>query len=241
MGYLGLVGTAVVNASATVKATTVLIPVPAGSTVIGGMTVESAAGTIPVISTLVDSRGNTWTTTPDISYGAGGNVTVAGVVVRGTIATALQVGDTITMTISVARVRWALQYDAFNDLIASPKDVAVASNNPGSATILTTGATATTTQAYDLVYAIFGMGSARSPVVQDTWSGTASVETAAGSADRALQCVYRYVGAAGAQTAPLVLGVASTYGAAVCTYKAAYKARPGVLSLNQSVNRAGTY
>lgn len=232
-----LLGTGTVNASNTVGAVTLAAGARVGQTVVGAIAWESSGGTIPTISSVVDSRGNTWAT--EVTAGGGGNTTVALAIFRTRVTTALQAGDTITVTLTTARVRWAMQYDTFSEPLPSALDKTAQNNNPGSATSLVSGTTAATTQPYELVYAAFGMGAARSPSIPAGWSGTPSVETSAGSADRALQVIYQYTSAAGAQQAPLTLGVASTYAACVATYKAWAPPGPRVVSAG-ATHRAAT-
>lgn len=200
----------------------------AGHTLIGGICWEAAAGSIPTISSIVDSRGNTWTTTPDDSVLA--STTLAVAVIRARATTALQVGDTITITISAARSKWAIQIDEFDDVNTSPKDQ-TAHNAPGSSTSLTTGATATTAQNYELLYAAFGFGTGRTITIPSGWSGGASVETTGGT-DRALQTIWKYQTSIAAETATLTLNTASTYGGVLVTYKATSLA-PAVARVSQ--------
>lgn len=218
MPHIGTVATATQNASATSRAITIPSAVPTGRTLLIGCAWESGAGVLPTITSCVDSRSNTYTTTPDVSVNAGTTVSVA--VLRGRITTALQAGDTITITLAVARTRWALQVDEFDDLSASPLDQ-TASNAPGSSTSLSTGTTSATTQADELVYAVFGFGSGRTVTLPGGWTGGAKVETSAGSSDRALQVIHKYVTSTGTQQGTLTLSSASTYAGAIATYKEA--------------------
>jgi hypothetical protein len=218
MPHAALVGTGIVNSSSTTGTVTVATAVPAGQTVCGAIAWESAAGSIPTISSVADSRGNTWAT--DISAGGAGNVTVAVAIFSARIATALQVNDTITVTISAARVRWAMQYDAFDDVLVSPLDKTAHNDNPGSASSLDTGTTAATAQPYELDYAAFGFSAARTATIPAGWDGTAQVNTTAGSSDRALQVTYRYTAATGTQQGTLSLDSAGVYAACIATYKA---------------------
>lgn len=204
------------STSATSVTITLTAGILAGHTLIGGICWEAAAGTIPTITSITDSRGNTWTTTPDDSVLA--STTLAVAVIRARVATALQVGDTITITISAARSKWAIQLDEFDDVNTTPKDQ-TAHNAPGSSTSLTTGATAATAQNYELLYAAFGFGSGRTITIPSGWSGGASVETTGGT-DRALQTIWKYQTTVGAETATLTLNTTSTYGGVLVTYKA---------------------
>jgi hypothetical protein len=211
------------SSSASSVTITLTAAVLSGHTLIGGICWEAAAGSVPTISSITDSRGNTWTTTPDDSVLAGTTLAVA--IIRARVTTALQIGDTITITISASRSKWAIQLDEFDDVNAStPKDV-TAHNAPGSSTSLTTTATATTAQNYELLYAAFGFGTGRTITIPSGWSGGASVETTGGT-DRALQSIWKYQTTAAAETATLTLNTASTYGAVLVTYKATSAAPP---------------
>lgn len=217
MAHLGTVGTAVQSTTASSVALTLTAAVPVGATVLLGIAWDAPSpGGTPTISSVVDSRGNTWTTTPDMSVAAGTTVAVGGL--RARVTTALQIGDTITVTISsAARGRWAMQADAFDDLDASPLDK-TATNAPGSSTALSSGVTAATAQATELVYCVFGFGGGRTVTVPGGWTGGAKVETSAGSGDRALQVIHKYVAATGTQEGTLTLSSSSTYAGAIATY-----------------------
>lgn len=216
------------SSSAAAVTITLTAAVAAGHTLVGGICWEAAAGSVPTISSIVDSRGNTWTTTPDDSIVAGTTLAVA--IVRARVTTALQVGDTIVITISAARSKWAIQLDEFDDVNTTPKDQ-TAHNAPGSATSLTTGATSATTQNYELLYAAFGFGAGRTITIPSGWSGGASVETTGGT-DRALQTIWQYQTTAAAETGTLTLNTASTYAGVISTYKAT-SAAPAVGRMSQ--------
>lgn len=205
------------NAATATSVLTLTAAVPAGHTLLGAICWESSAGTTPTISSIVDSRGNTWTTTPDVAIDAGTTLAVA--IIRAGVTTALHVGDTITVTITATRTRWAWQIDEFDDLNTSPKDAAV-SNAPGSSASLSTGTTGTTTQAYELLYAVYGFGSGRTVTIPSGWSGGSQVVSSAGSSDRAVQAAWKYTATTGAQQGTLTLSSASTYAGALVTYKA---------------------
>jgi hypothetical protein len=209
--------TKVQNAGATAVSVTVTAAVVAGHTLFGAICWESTAGTVPTITSITDSRGNTWTTTPDVSVNAG--TTLALAIIRARVTTALQAGDTITITISASRSRWAIQVDEFDDVNTAPLDK-TASNAPGSAAALSSGVTAATTQAYELDYVALGFGTGRTVTIPSGWSGGAQVATSAGSTDRALQVIWRYTSGAGTQEGTLALSSASTYGGVIGTYKA---------------------
>lgn len=218
MGHLGTVGTAT-QSTTSLSATVVTTTVPAGATILLAVVWDAPSpGGVPTIASVVDDRGNTYSSTPDVSVGAG--VTLALAIVRGVVTTPLQVGDEITVTISGdARGRWAVQADAFDDLDADPLDQ-VASNAPGSSGSLSTGVTAATEQPTELVYCAFGFGANRTPTVPGGWTAGPKVESDAGSGDRGLQVMHRYVDVAGTQEGTLTLSSSSTYAGAVATYLA---------------------
>lgn len=206
------------NASATTSTLTFTTGVLAGHTLIGVVAWESSAASVPTISSIVDSRGNTWTTTPDVSINSDGTVAIA--VIRARVTTAFQAGDTVTITISLSRSRWAWQVDEFDDINATtPKNVTATSS--GSGTNLTTGTTSATAQAYELVYAAFGFPAGRSPTVPSGWSSSgSSVETSAGSSDRAALAAWKYTSATGTQAGSLTLASSGTWAGAIAAYKA---------------------
>ena len=210
--------TKVENAATATSAVTLSAGISAGHTLIGAVCWEASAGSVPTISSIVDSRSNTWTTTPDVSILAGTTLAVA--IIRARVTTSLQVGDTITVTISTARTRWAWQIDEFDDVNSgTPKDQ-TASNAPGSSASLSTGTTSATAQNYELLYAAFGFGTGRTVTIPSGWSGGSQVATSAGSTDRALQTIWSYQAAAGTEQGTLTLSSASTYGGVIATYKA---------------------
>lgn len=230
MAHLGTIGTATASTSVSSFAITLTAGAPVGATVLVGIAWESAAGTVPTIASVTDSRGNTYTTTPDIAADAGTTVAVA--VLRARVTTELLTGDAITVTIAAeTRSRWAAQADAFDDVDAAPLDK-TATNTPGSASALSSGVTAATVQAYELVYAVFGFGGGRTVTLNPGWTGGPKVESSAGSGDRGLQVIHKYVSAVGTQEGTIGLSSASTYAGAIATYTAT-PADPPVARVSQ--------
>ena len=244
MAHTGRVGTGTVTTGTVTGTITVASAVAIGSTVIVGVGWEAGAGGgIPTITGVTDSRGNTYTV--DVSAGAAGNTTVAITIGRGAVTTALQVGDTITVTISGAtRNRWPLVAEAFDDVLtsASPLDKTQHNDNPGNAGSLVTGSTAATAEARELVVALFGFGSGRTVTVDTAngWSGGGKVETAAGSADRAVQLVWKYVTVTGVQQGTLTVAPSSTYAGAVATYKLKAEAHSGSATISGALGMAAS-
>lgn len=202
------------SATATSVAVTLTAAVPTGRTLLIAAGWEAVAGTVPTISSVVDSRGNTYAT--DVSIVSGTTVAVA--VIRARVTTALQVNDTITVTISASRTRWALQVDEFDDVLVSPLDK-TATSTGATVTAMSTGTTAATTQASELLYAVYGFGGGRTVTLGGSWSGGPVVESTAGSSDRAVQAAWQYVTATGTQQGTATLSTASTYAGAIATYK----------------------
>lgn len=218
MSHEALLDTNVVESASGTGTLTTGSVVPTGRTVTVAVVWESGAGTVPT-ATVTDDRSNTYTV--DVPAGANGNTTVALAIARGRVTTQLEIGDDITVTLDgETRTRWALQADSFDDVDASPLDETASNNNPGSATALSSGTTATTAQAYELAIAAFGLGAGRDITIPEGWSGTASVETNAGSTDRALQVIYKYTSATGTQEGTLTIDPASTYAGCIATYTA---------------------
>ena len=221
MGHLGRVGTATADTGVSTLTITLTDDVPAGATVLVGVVWEAGGGTgVPTIASVVDSSGNTYTTTPDVSMGGAANVTVAGVVLRGTIATALDAGDTITVTISGGtRSKWCAQADAFDDLDADPLDVVATTGNTSSSSATpSTGTTDETGGPYRLLYAIFGFGQGRTVTIPSGWSGDERLETTGGSGNRALQAIWRYASEVDEYEATITLSSSSTFAACMATY-----------------------
>jgi hypothetical protein len=230
MTHVNTIGSNVATSGVSSLAVTVTHAVSTGHTVLGAILWEAGGGTgVPTISSIVDSRGNTWTTSPDANAGGAANTVVALAIVRTRITTALQVGDTITVTISGGtRSKWAMQVDDFDDInSSSPLDkTATTGNTAPSGTSLSTGATAATSQNYELLYAVYGTGFGKTFTIPAGWSGGAKVETANASGNRDLQVAWKYQTSAAAQTGTMTIDSSSTYGACLATYKATNPSPP---------------
>lgn len=216
MSHLGTVGTAVASTSQNTVAITLTDDVPVDATILVGVAWDSPSpGGVPTIASVVDSAGNSWTTTPDVSVNSG--VTVAVAVLRARVTSALEGGDTISVTIAGdARGRWCMQADAFDDLVETPLDET--STNADASSALTTGQTSETSVPHTLLYAVFGFGAGRTVTIPQGWTGGSKLETAAGSGNRALQVIHRYVSQVGEYEATLGLSSSSTYAAALAAY-----------------------
>lgn len=219
MARIAILGTNIANAATSNVSVTVGTAVPAGSLVVLGAAFENGAGAVPAFTSVTDSRSNTYNGAFDASAGAG-NTTVCCAIVAGLITTALQVSDTITLTIGTTRTRWAVEADAFDDITSATADKTQKNDNPGSATSLSTGATGTLSQPRELVVAAFGSG-VRTYTQGSGFTGGPSVDTTAGSTDRSLFLEYKYVedSTPTTQTGTASINSASTYCGCVATYR----------------------
>lgn len=218
MAHEGRLGTGTVESSGGVGTITVGQAVAAGRTVLGAVAWSQDNTSIPVISSVTDSRGNTYAVDEDAGAG---NTTASCAIFRGRVTTPLQVGDTITVTITSARQRWALQADVFTDLIAGPLDRTAANDNPGSSSNLSTGTTLATQQARELAYAAwgFGRGSGQTVTGVGGWTSSGQVNTTSGSVQRGLQVAHTYLTSAGTVEGTATTSAATTYSGCVATYR----------------------
>lgn len=218
MGYEALLDSTTVESGDTEGVLTLGSAVPAGDTVLGAMCWSQDSTSVPTVSSIVDSRGNTYVI--DKSAGAG-NSTASCAIFRGTVTTALQAGDTITVTIESGRQRWILQADHVSGLLTDPLDQ-TAANDTGSSANLSTGTTSTTTQADEFLYAAFGFGRGSSQNISGVgsgWTATAQVNTTSPSVMRGLQVAYRTVSATGAQEGTATATGTTSYSGCIATYK----------------------
>lgn len=229
MTHIATIGTATATTAVSSISITLTAGAAVGHTVTCAVGWESSAGTVPTVSAVTDSHGNTWTVTPDAAAGGNGNATVAAVLLHARVTTALQAGDTITVTVSSGtRTRWMAQVDDFDDVNTSPLDVTARNDNPGSSTALSTGTTGSTAQAYELTVGVlaFALPSARTVTIASGWSGGPQVATAAGSSNRAIQVIWRYTSTVGTKSGSITLDQASTYCGLIAAYKATSLAPP---------------
>jgi hypothetical protein len=239
-----LVGTNTVIVSQTTGAVTPLVGIPAGQRLIGACCWENSALAPPTVSGITDTKGNTYSAGMIVSAGTGNTTIAVGIFMSDPLTTALTTGDSITVTVSVSRSRWALQWDAFDDLLSVPAPPDQLSQNDNSASSASgtpsTGPTSDLAQNYNLAYAAIGFGVGRTITITPPWQGSASVETAAGSTNRALQVIYQYTGTNAPVTGQIGIVTSSVYAAAMATFPAqAYF--PKIRQKRQAVNRASTY
>lgn len=196
------------NASTASLVLTVAKATTAGNTLLlAAATRTTGAG----ISSVTDSRGNTWA----VAASGGGGTFSASIAYATHHATALQIGDTITVNfggaanIAAASVsEWAAGIGAI--------DKTAAGNGTSNSAL--SNATATTSQANELLFACVTTNGAPSGV-----SGAGvSYTLLGGNGDSAHQCVpeYRVVAATGTYTASATLsGSSPAWGIQIATFR----------------------
>lgn len=216
MAYIGTLATA--TESVSTGATTLTVPrgVPAGRTLAIGCVWDSAAAALPALGSVTDSRGNTYA----LDAGVNSGTTVSCALLRGRVVNGLDQGDTITIVLDtgVVRARWAVVCEEHDAIAANPFDKSSV-NAAGPATSLATGQTDPTSEPHELVIAVFGFGQDRAVTPPQGWQAAPLVQSNAGSSDRAVQMIHRYVSSAGPQEGTLGIDPAGVYAAAIGTYR----------------------
>jgi hypothetical protein len=193
-------------------ALSVTSPVSAGDTVVLGV---GAQNNVTVLSA-TDSRGNAYTVNATRQYTAstGGKSTTA--LVSSRLATGLQAGDTITVTLSKGNT-WGFVAERWLGLSAF--DRAGGADSAGakvtSVSVATSGATSSAPEA------VFGI------TMTSGWIGvtagpgfvqTAELQLQNGSAKRSFGFEYALVSGTGVQTATFALGKSAYWVASVATF-----------------------
>lgn len=191
---MGFVNSWTFTQIASVSSTTITLPaaIPAGTFLVLAI---GNNGSALSTNTATDSRGNTWVQGGGVLQGSTGSSRI----MRCRVTTALQVGDTITITSSAAKSRWAMVLAAFDNVPANTLDASA--TNIATSAAPSVGPSGATTTASELVVATFMFtsgGGTFTPGSGVTEAG--EVVTAAGSTDRGCALVYKYVTATGAQT-----------------------------------------
>jgi hypothetical protein len=166
------------------------------------------------VNSVTDSRGNTWTIEQQLNNGT----TVKAARAYAQVGTALQVGDTITVTLSASSQRWSVVAYYFTGLVSSgPLDKTASAT--GSSTSPSVGPSATTTQADELVLACYGT-TTDAATAYGSNTLIAQQVTAAGSTERRIVSTYRIVSSTGTQSASATLASSQLWVALLGTYKA---------------------
>lgn len=222
MGYIGTVATAISNSAGSptnINATSVTLTlnttIAAGQTLIGTI-VNDNSGTLPTFSFDDTTHANSYTT--DVQKVDASNNTVIVTIFSCRVSSQLNSGNTITISTSPSRARWAISVQAYDNIL-NPRLDQTASAAGTSATV-TTGTTATTTAANELIYAGFGSG-VRTFTPGSGFTAATTLNTTAGSTERCLNAEWKYVTATGAQSASGTLSSSSVFAGAIATYKSA--------------------
>ncbi len=191
---------------------TVNNPVPPGDTVVIG---AGAQNNVTIVSA-ADSRGNTYAVNAARQYtnATGGKSTTA--LISAHLATGLQPGDTITVTLSKGNT-WGFVAEQWTGLSASDRNGTAdsAGANNTAVSVSTSAATSTTPEAVFAVTMTTGWpGSTAGP----GYTQTADMQLVNGSAKRELAFEYAVVSSTGVQTATFALGKTSYWVAAIATY-----------------------
>jgi len=211
---VGQIGTAT-NTTGTAQSTlsvTVSNPVAQGDTIVIGV---GAQNNVSVISA-GDSRGNTYRVDAVRQYTAatGGKSTTA--IATGTAATALQPGDTITVTLSKGNT-WGFVAEDWAGI--SGLDRIGTSDSAGAKTTAVSVSTSgTTTTSPEVVFALTTTSGWPGLTVGSGYIETADLQLRNATAKRELGLGYAVVSTTGTQTGTYTLGKAAYWVAAIATY-----------------------
>lgn len=206
--------------SASTAGTTLTVTVPAGGVAAGNTVVVTYSGDYHASApTITDSRSNTYTRDKS---GADGASTLRSAVYSAPITTALQAGDTITLT-TASLTRRTMCATAFSGLLVP---TAVDASNSSSHTGTGPTTQVVTTNADDLIVVALGVaGDSADTYTDDTangWTAATRVGTTGGTFgdNRTLNTAYRSVGFSGTFPHHPTLGTSSICAGEIVAYKA---------------------
>lgn len=213
MAHVGSPTSGATGAAGTVcNCTALAAGIAAGHTLALGLATTAIDATVPVV-TVTDPRGNVWTTEPGVNAASA----TALAVVTCRVATALQAGDVITVTISPSATRMAVTVEDFGDTTFGVDKNA---SNNGSSGSLSSGVTTATVQASELVVGGFALtNSGRIFTAGAGFTAGPKVISVGGSSDRAVVLEWKYVTSTGTQEATGTLNSAGGYAGHVVTLK----------------------
>lgn len=190
---------------------TITIPaaIPAGDSFVAAVTVLDAGFTIGSI-TASDTKGNVWTCIH--SAALTGSTPTTGHLLYAVVVNPLTTSDTITFTYPEYANRSAISIAQFNDVL-TPDQYATGDNGGTATTVLTTPATASTSQASELVFgAWYMLNSGRIFTATNAFTGLTKVLSNGTIGNRAVVGEYKYVSSVGTYTAN---GTFDTAGSAI--------------------------
>jgi cysteine-rich repeat protein len=183
---------------------------------------DPASGTVSA----ADARGNTYTDDADVQQGTSGSGSgVREVVLSARLGTALLQNDTITITHPSVAARTA-SVNEFSGLAATAMLDRTSTNFGNNTTSVSSGATATTQQADELLFGAIGVETNTSETFTAGASFTALTRAASGTGGTVTSHVssdpeLQIVAATAAYTATGTLGTSRRWAAAIATYRAA--------------------
>jgi hypothetical protein len=196
--------------------------VAAGHTLLIGITVDCPAvppeSDAPAVFSATDTKGNTYTANA-IGYRA---ATTSTGIISAYITNALSTSDTITISATTSRGRWAFSAAEFDNIHQNGFDVA-ANNNAATTTSLVSGTTATTQNQVEVVFAAFSFAHSTSQTftagAHYALAGTQQ-DTGNAAGQRSVANEYRIFTAATTHQATGTLSSTSGYSGAIATYAA---------------------
>jgi hypothetical protein len=197
--------------SSTPATSTLVVTVPAGGVGIGHFLVVGItnSGTGAATWGVTDSRSNTWTVNLSDQVAATGNT---GTMASCVLSTALQAGDTITLTSSTGVVdRIAASFQEFDDIVTSI-DTSSTNDNAGASNAAPTSLSFTTTQNDELLVGVINMVSSGRVYTADApWTQGTKAITTNGAGDRAVVVQWRTVSTTGSYAASGTFNSSATY------------------------------
>jgi hypothetical protein len=200
---------------------TTTVTIPAGGIISGHslvLSIEFLAATGVTSVSGSDSRGNTYTSGIVRQHSGTTNDNISVGILYGNITTALQAGDTVTITPNLATNRVAVSVFEFDVTLTADQSAA---NDEGdnSQSSMTSTASPTTTTANELVIGAFALvNPGRTFTLGAGYSEGTKVVTTAGTSDRAVVAEYKFVTSTGTQTATGTLNISGFWVAAVQTF-----------------------
>lgn len=194
--------------------------VAAGHSLAVFVTLEGSGGvTATILGT--DNRGNTYTAGPKVSDGTTRSVYS----LVGNVTTALQSGDTITVsattdgTTALTRGRWNIVVEEISGLVSSPIDATASAT--GTSNVLSAGTTGVTAQNEEIVYAAYSHGPLNTFTAGTNYTAGGSSVTSAGSSEHKLSTEYQVLDTAAAITPDATQSSSSSFAGITLTLKAA--------------------
>lgn len=210
--YVGRVGSTAQGSETNTIPVTVSKAVAAGQTLVLAM---AHAGTGRTVTSVVDSRGNTWS----IAGSHVNGTTLKSWLIVCTVGTALQVGDVITVTMSGLVTTAGVSVDEFNDVTSlTPHRTGAGANDTTVAAATLTSALTSTTSTKTLLLTAVGFSGTSATITSSTGdTALAPVAPAAAASNRGVALLYRVVNSGSAGSVSITLSPARI----ACAYQAA--------------------